>query len=231
MNNIELVEAFELEVGLLNDHVEKPTTIDSQYWITQSIYEFVATRLTGTNAKMLSFEQDQKRIDDLRTLVTEADYYFTPTSSIYNAELPADYLHTVGETVYIYSDDDCWPKDGDTPIRKRTDVLEATIENFDRQYNNTLSEHRLNHNSARPLRLYSLGVKLYTDGNYYIDKYILTYLKQPSEVDAIQHPFDEYTDLPKHTHREIVKIAAQMYLENRSNPRYESFTNEVNTME
>jgi hypothetical protein len=37
--------------------------------------------------------------------------------------------------------------------------------------------------------------------------------------------------MPEHTHSEIVKLAAQMYLENTKDPRYNSISNEVKEME
>ena len=45
------------------------------------------------------------------------------------------------------------------------------------------------------------------------------------------HSFDEYEDFEDNVMYEIVKIAAQMYLENKQNQRYQTITNEVNTQE
>ena len=39
------------------------------------------------------------------------------------------------------------------------------------------------------------------------------------------------TDLPLHTHEEVVKLAVKMALENIEQPRYQTYLNEVNTME
>lgn len=33
--------------------------------------------------------------------------------------------------------------------------------------------------------------------------------------------------MPEHTHLEIVKLAAQLYIENQANPRYNSYTQGV----
>jgi hypothetical protein len=56
-------------------------------------------------------------------------------------------------------------------------------------------------------------------------------LRRPEYIDIHSNPFDEYTDMPEHTHAEIVKIAAQMYLENQANPRIQTHDAEVSTME
>ncbi|MFR1619616.1 hypothetical protein [Megamonas funiformis] len=142
-------------------------------------------------------------------------------------------MFTVGETAVIFSYDHCWPVGpSGQPRTKNTDVLEATVENIDRQRQNTLSEYRLHGRSARPLRLYEGNeIHLYTDGNYNIRNYILTYLRTPKRISLTDAPFDEYTDMPAATHNEIVKLAVELYLENKANPRYQSYMNEVSTME
>lgn len=233
MKFIELQTAFETEIGLLDNNIEKPVTADIEYWLMAGLDKFIKTRYSGINYKRTAFEQDQKRIDDLRTLVTNKTYQFTTFPEEQVVTLPTDYMFTLGETAVIYSNNNCWPKGPNgQPRTKHTDVLEATIENFDRQRQNTLSEYRLHGTSARPLRLFQGNeIHLYTDGNYNIKNYILTYLRTPKRISLTTAPFDEYTDMPVSTHQEIVKMAAELYLENKANPRYQSYMNEVSTME
>lgn len=234
MKFIELQEALELEINELDSIATKPLTSDMEHWFNAALDKFIKTRYSGLNIKRRGFEQDQKRIDDLRTLIIDKSYSFTIHNGEYTAELPTDYCLTLGETSIIYSDTDpCWPKGPNgMPRTKHVDVLESTIENFDSQRNNSLSEYRLHACSARPLRLIKgNNVKLYTDENYSIKNYILTYLRTPKRISLTTAPFDEYKDMPVHTHLEIVKLAAELYLENRANPRYQSYLNEVNTME
>lgn len=59
----------------------------------------------------------------------------------------------------------------------------------------------------------------------------MTYLRRPKHIDIHSNPFDEYTDMPEHTHSEIVKIAAQMYIENQSDQRLNTHNSEVQEME
>lgn len=233
MKYIELQAAFELEIDQLDDNLTKPTTSDIEYWLMAGLDKFIKTRYSGINFKQTGFEQDQKRIDDLRTLVTRKSYQFTTYPEEYTVTLPDDYMFTVGETAVIFSYDYCWPVGpSGQPRTKNTDVLEATVENIDRQRQNTLSEYRLHGRSARPLRLYEGNeIHLYTDGNYNIRNYILTYLRTPKKISLTDAPFDEYTDMPVATHNEIVKLAVELYLENKANPRYQSYMNEVSTME
>lgn len=233
MRYIDLQEAFELEIAQLDSNLTKPTTSDIEYWLTAGLIKFIKTRYSGINFKQTGFEQDQKRIDDLRSLVTRKSYQFTTYPEEYTVTLPEDYMTTLGETAVIFSYDHCWPVGpSGQPRTKNTDVLEATVENIDRQRQNTLSEHRLHGRSARPLRLYEGNtIHLYTDGNYYIRNYILTYLRIPNKISLTDAPFEEYKDMPASTHDEIVKLAVELYLENEANPRYQSYINEVNSME
>lgn len=233
MRFIDLQEAFELEIDKLDNNLEKPTTSDIEYWLMAGLDKFIKTRYSGINFKRKGFEQDQKRIDDLRTLISNKVYQFTVYPEEYTVVLPDDYMLALGETAVIFSYNPCWPVGpSGQPRTKNTDVLEATIENIDQQRQNSLSEYRFHGNNARPLRLFmSNEIHLYTDGNYNIKNYILTYLRNPKRISLTESPFSEYTDMPAATHLEIVKLAAELYLENKANPRYQSYVNEVSTME
>ncbi|MBQ7819890.1 MAG: hypothetical protein IJ341_10065 [Bacteroidales bacterium] len=69
MTYIELQAAFELEINKIDANLEKPKSVDIEYWLNRGLEKFYKTRYAGINQKGLGFEQDQKRIDDLRTLV------------------------------------------------------------------------------------------------------------------------------------------------------------------
>jgi len=86
----------------LNNISFEPEEID--YWLNRAIRLFVKTRYSGSNYKRESFEQTQKRIDDLRSLVTLSTIDTVESFAIsnsYNAQLPLDYLFTVGEQAEI----------------------------------------------------------------------------------------------------------------------------------
>ena len=83
MKFIELQTAFETEIGLLDNNIEKPVTADIEYWLMAGLDKFIKTRYSGINYKRTAFEQDQKRIDDLRTLVTNKTYHIPRGTSSY----------------------------------------------------------------------------------------------------------------------------------------------------
>ena len=234
MKNIELLESFELELNKLDDNFTKPTTNTTEYILNAGLDKFWKTRYSQNNPKVKGFEQIQKRIDDLRTLVAEVTLVPDTTSKdLYTVTIPEDYVILLGDTAGIspadgYTDP-CWELDSDgNYVIHYSDVLEGSIETIDRIKENSLSEYHLRYTKAKPIRLLSGNeIKLYTDGKYKVSKYILHYLRKPHYIDIHTEPFKEYTDMPEHTHLEIVKLAAQLYIENQANPRYNSYTQEV----
>lgn len=208
-------------------------------FINEAIDKFWKTRYSGLNYKQRGFEQDQKRTDDLRTLVTKHTYKDTDITKVnqeeYTVTLPDDYVILLGDTAGISPADgvinNCWEKDalGNYKI-KYSDTIEGTIETVDRIKENSLSEYRLKYTKAKPIRLIQDNtITLYTDGNYRVAEYTIEYLKKPSKVDLKTNPTDEYTDLPSHTHMEVVKLAVQLIL--ATLPNYNVYSNEVNSME
>lgn len=208
-------------------------------FINEAIDKFWKTRYSGLNYKQRGFEQDQKRTDDLRTLVTKHTYKDTDISKInqveYTVTLPDDYVILLGDTAGISPVDgvinNCWEKDalGNYKI-KYSDTIEGTIETVDRIKENSLSEYHLKYTKAKPIRLIQDNtITLYTDGQYKVSEYTIEYLKKPSKVDLKTNPTDEYTDLPSHTHMEVVKLAVQLIL--ATLPNYNVYSNEVNSME
>lgn len=208
-------------------------------FINEAIDKFWKTRYSGLNFKQRGFEQDQKRTDDLRTLVTKRTYKDINITKVnqeeYTVTLPDDYVILLGDTAGIAPADgitnDCWEKDSEGNYKvKYSDTIEGTIETVDRIKENSLSEYHLKYTKAKPIKLMQDNtITLYTDGQYKVAEYTIEYLKRPSKVTLVDTPTDEYTDLPAHTHMEIVKIAVQLIL--GTLPNYNVYSNEVNTME
>ena len=233
MNSTTMHTSFKLECdktyGLESPSFERE---EIDYWLNQGVRSFTKTRYSGLNIKKESFEESQKRIDDLRTLVVEDQISVTATAGTgdykpnsWLATLPNDYWFTLGEEVDIQYNDIRTPNT-DTP--KRQGITETTVNNYRTSIDNPYSEHRLHYEEAKPIRLF-LGntVELITDGNYDILYYYLRYLRKP--VDIVYGSVD--CDLPEHTHDEIVKTAVRMALENIEQPRYGSYAQEVSVME
>lgn len=232
---------FERRLQLMNPNLVIKDKLSSDTiftFINEAIDKFWKTRYSGINFKAQGFEQSQKRIDDLRTLVKKHTFTsdsITKHDNVFTVELPQDYTILLGDTAGIQPNDinDCWEVDSNGEYKiKYTDTLEATVENIDRQLGNSLSEHKLKYCSARPLRLIQdNNILLYTDGNYKVSEYTVTYLSKPTKLNSSNINNMEYPDLPEHTHIEIVKLAIQLYLATKPMQHYNAYSNEIASME
>lgn len=231
MKNVNILISFEREINKLDDTIEKPLTDDSLYWLNQAVSKFIKTRFNGSAPHYTSYEQNEKRTVDLSKLISSKTYTdFTVNTNTnyesYTVDYPQDFMFTLNEDVNIAS------KDINNPYNLDTCVFECTSDSFMYRVNNSLTDFHYKHHRARPLRIRTNnGVSLLTDGNYKISKYTLGYLRKPTEI-TLDNPLNEYTDFPDIIIPEIVKIAAEMYIENKNiQQRYQTLVNEVNTQE
>lgn len=136
---------------------------------------------------------------------------------------PTDFMYPLSESVQIRNIKDADPYE--------TAVFECTNDNFMYRITNSLTDFHYRNKKARPLMVRTdKGCTLYTDKKYKVAKYMLSYLRKPSTLD-LENPHKEYADFPDHILHEIIKMAAQMYIENQSDQRYKTILNEVNTQE
>ncbi len=169
------------------------------------------------------FQRVQEINDNIRTLVktkTYTTYDMKHNGNRWEMEYPEDYMFALGENVFISIYDNKCPN----LITHESDVIEANIETVSSILNNSLSDYRLNHNQAKPVRLYTDNkIYLYTDGKYGINVYELSYLRRASDLGKYEDLTKEYTDLPPHTHQAIVDAAVTMLVaqlaHNSSQPR------------
>lgn len=228
MKGIDLIASFELEINKLDESIQKPVTDDSLYWINQAAVKFTKDRFNGNAPKRTSYEQNEKRTRDLVNLFRE-QHYTTPevvTHASYNSyeyDYPTDMMFVLNEDVVISNNSGNYKMD--------TCVFECTADSFMYRINNSLTDFHYRYHRARPLRVRTDdGFRLLTDKNYKIDSYTLGYLKVPEEI-TNEDPLKDYKDFKDYTWLEIIKIAAQMYVENKSEERYKTLTAEVLTQE
>lgn len=229
MKYIDILEAFETEIGVVNQ-VEKPLTSDSLFWLNQAVDKFVKLRFNTDQVHKTSYEQNEKRRNDLINLYKTTKYtQFSiddnnPKYDKYTVEnYPDDFLFSLNEDAIITNNK------GENPYS--TSIFECTSDSFMYRVTNSLTDFHYKYGEARPLRVCTdKGCYLLTDKNYKIKEYVLGYLRTPNKI-TLSSPFEEYTDFDDITIPEIIKIAAQMYLENTGNPRYKSITQEVMTQE
>lgn len=196
-----------------------PTEID--YFLNLAVNLFIKTRYSGFNAHRTSLEQTQKRIDDLRLLTkkSELTQAFSDTygdNTMNHFLYPEDYMFAVGDSVQIGG--------------KIVDATEATNENLDSKLNNSLSTHLAHHGTVRPIRMYDNEyIKLYYSLGTIVDKYYLTYIRKPEVI--LNSSVTELSDFPDYAWDEILKIAVRLALENISDSRYSTYSQESQLVE
>lgn len=194
-----------------------PEEIDFQLNEAQDI--FVKQRMFGTNYKQLGFEQSEKRIDDLRTLLVQSDKINLTQSLIGNNvkecslpinSLTSPYLFYINSSVYNSSD---------TQFQTGGVMQEAYINDYIKDFIN-------NPYIRRPLAVIIGGSIGFIHSDEFIPiKCDITYIKRPKTL-TINTPGTYETntsELALHTHREIVVIAASLALENIESQRTQTF--------
>ena len=231
MTNIQILAAFEREINQIDDTLNKPATDDSLYWLNQAVYKFCKTRFNGNAPHFTSYEQNEKRTKDLINLFVSSNLDLSSvdesraTYNKYTVTYPENMMFVLNEDVVIDSVDGGHELD--------TSVFECTADSFMYRVNNTLTDFHYRHYKARPLRIKtSNGCDLLTDKKYKITKYTLGYLRNPNKI-SLDNPKEEYSDFPDVIMPEIIKMAAQMYIESQipMQQRYQTISNEVNTQE
>jgi len=229
MKYINILEGFEREIARIDDAIEKPSTDDSLFWLNQAVGKFTKERFNGDFVHRTSYEQNEKRRLDLIKLFRTKKYdefeydNEQPSYDQYIIEYPKDFLFALNEDVII--------SDKSGGHKMDTCMFECTQDSFMYRITNSLTDFHYRYHRARPLRIREVnGCRLLTDKNYKIHEYTLGYLKKPSEI-TLENPFNEYEDFEDIIMAEIIKIAAQMYLENQKDERYKTITAEVNTQE
>lgn len=231
MTNIQILAAFEREINQIDDTLNKPATDDSLYWLNQAVYKFCKTRFNGNAPHFTSYEQNEKRTKDLINLFVSSDLDLSSvdesraTYNKYTVTYPKNMMFVLNEDVVIDSINDGHELD--------TSVFECTADSFMYRVNNTLTDFHYRHYKARPLRVKTqTGCDLLTDKKYKITKYTLGYLRNPNKI-SLENPKAEYSDFPDIIMSEIIKMAAQMYIESQipMQQRYQTISNEVNTQE
>lgn len=231
MTNIQILAAFEREINQIDDVLNKPATDDSLYWLNQAVYKFCKTRFNGNAPHFTSYEQNEKRTKDLINLFVSSDLDLSSvdesraTYNKYTLTYPEKMMFVLNEDVVIDSINGGHELD--------TSVFECTADSFMYRVNNTLTDFHYRHYKARPLRVKTQkGCDLLTDKKYKITKYTLGYLRNPNKI-SLENPKAEYSDFPDIIMAEIIKMAAQMYIESQipMQQRYQTISNEVNTQE
>ena len=208
-----------------------PEEID--IFLNNSIERFVSQRMYGNNPRKEGFEENQKRYDDLITLVSNQNYSapFTSSAQIKPfgqiVNFPSDYWHAIEEEAII-TFTDC---NGNT-AQKRVPVVPITHDRYNKIVNDPF--HQPNEN-----KVVRLGIggspEIITGALQTLSSYILRYIRRPASVQfgtAYTLPTTNIDcDLPESTHKEIIKMAVAEALDNIESRRFPIINQELNKIE
>ena len=194
--------------------------------LNQAQDRFVKQRYGKTNTKKESYEETQKRIDDLKALTRNtilAPAAYAADNIDVNARfftLPTDYWFIVQERVSV-TYEDCHGDDV-------TELIEVRpIEHG--EFSKVIRDPFKKPNNTKVLRLMENSrVELITAPTTTINTYNLRYIKEPVRMSLSPAVTCE---LSSHTHTEILDIAVSIALEYVESKRTPSFNNILNTNE
>jgi len=189
------------------------------YWLNEAQERFIKQRMFGTNYKQLGFEQGEKRIDDLRTLVVISDKY-TLTQSTFASNMkygsldpnPTDapYMYYINSSVYNVSN---------IQLQSGNVMQEEYVNDYIKDFIN-------NPYIRRPFVLIIGTTISFIHGDEFTPtQYDLTYVRKARTL-TINFPGTYETnicELPQQSHKEIVTLAASLVIENIESPRVQTY--------
>ena len=205
-----------------------PEEIDLE--LNKAITKFVNLKYGKNNQHGKGFEESQKRIDDLRTLISKEDLKSdyvqesVKNSFIYETtELPGNYRYLIKILCTVAYKSDCTSlsvKEQTKEVEIKDPKTELTSLKFVQQddIHTLLADPFNTTEKTKPLfTIEDDRLKIYTNDIFIIGQVNLTYIKNPAIVSL---SLNAGSDLPLHTHQEIVDMAISSILEGISDPRY-----------
>jgi len=228
MTAAEMLTAFKFgldKFDSLNYPNFEPLEID--LLLNQAQDRFVKQRYGSTNTKRQSFEETQKRTDDLKNVVKSA--ILTPLANqILNKpngvfiQLPTDYWFALNEECDLQ-----YTNCNSTLTTTRPGI--KPIQHDD--YNKTIKDPFNKPWEEEVVRLESdTYIELITADNQTIQTYYLRYIKKPVRIDSVSST-NVNCELSDHAHQEIVDMTIAIALEGIEARRQQTFNNINNTNE
>jgi len=203
-----------------------PEEID--YWLNRAQDRFIKDRaFSHSDIKQLGFVANQKRLDDLRLLITND--YTDETSGQAGIEfqyydLPANYLYLVNIRAAIRKDN-CAPATLQSPL---VTVPVRVVANHEVHF--LQQDPFAQSTSASPLATLSdRDIKVFQNNeNFIVEGISLDYIRTPQQIDL---QLNQTSELAEHTHHEIIDIAVKTIIEAIESPRYQTSAGELTTTE
>lgn len=193
------------------------------YWLNEAQERFIKQRLYGNNYKQEKYDDTQKRIDDIKSLVKIKSALSLTNSllggNVVDVALPttdatAPYMFYLNSTVYNSVGD----------ALQTGDILPIELLNL--YVKDSINEPYI----LRPLVVFfndTVDKIAFVYGDEFTPNTCdILYVKKPKKlVSGTPGTYETNTsELPEHTHKEIVTICVDMLIENIESPRVQTFT-------
>jgi len=193
------------------------------YWLNEAQERFIKQRMFGNNPKGEKYDQSQKRIDDLKTLIKNSGSIALGSSSfgtnVVDCALPVldatnPYMFYLNSTVYNVGGS----------VLQTGRVIPYELINY------YLKDSVNNPYMLRPLVFFYNNT---TDriAFIYADEFVpttcnITYIKKPKKLTSGSPGTYEtnISELPEHTHKEMVVMATELLVENLESPRVQTYS-------
>ena len=167
--------------------------------------------------KQLGFEAIQKRLDDIRVLITKAESTFDNESFEDSASLPLDYYFAVNLRAEFH-EKNCGKNQATTNDSTRKDVVRIVEQ--DQLYKLLKNPFASPNNQNTPIAVFEGNeIRIFCNKLSILKSYCLEYIRKPKEC-SISLCVD--IELPVHTHQEIVDLTIKHMLEVIESQRYQS---------
>lgn len=220
MTAAEMVSNFKFRLDKI-DSLNYPNFENSEIdlLLNQATERIIKQRYGATNNKRTSFEETQKRTEDLKNIVTTTSLvpFVTPDNINPYAvfcTLPADHYFIVFENCDIV-----YPDCDNVNVTKTVPVIAIQHNDYNKSIDNPFAKP----NTEKVLRLMENGrVELIPDPSVGISSYRLRYIRKPATIDSVTIPNVD-SDLSEHLHDEIVDQAVLLALEDIEARRQQSY--------
>jgi hypothetical protein len=216
-------------------HLDKSTSLtgsvdflpeELDFWLNEAQDRFIKQRLYGNNYRQQKFDDTQKRIDDLKTLLVQSGRInLSPSYLAENVKecgLPtnfvdAPYLFYINST--LYNNIGNVLQTGDT----------ISFDLISRYLKDSINNPYI----RRPLVVFFQSGEVTVIGFIHGDEFIptqcdITYIKKPRKLVSGTIGVGTYEtnicELPEYTHKEIVIIAVELLIENIESQRVQTFS-------
>tara|TARA_R110000796_G_scaffold83590_2_gene182773 strand:+ start:10930 stop:11613 length:684 start_codon:yes stop_codon:yes gene_type:complete len=227
MTRIEMHAEFKLLMDK-GDSFDAPSFLEEEIdsFLNISQEKFISKRAFGNNTRRTNFEEDQKRRDDLRTLISNAIIVPSAVGQAHNkpngqfVALPENYRHAINEEAAVETVN----QTGSARVGVKPITHDRYNKIIDDPFNkpNKHTVYRLDFGGTG----FDNNFELICGNNQVVSEYHLRYIKNPLLIEP-----DVDCSLAEHTHKEIVRMAVVDALENVEQPRYQSSKIELNEIE